>query len=433
MLSQSHFFLNPQETQFSGRKATSLEYHEMATETLTRTSLQTDGESLDFPDLPPFPTDIATAPLHRLSLSKLRSDATESDRLFASSKDLGFFYLDLRGDDEGEKLLAEADQFFKLGPNLYDLGRDELQKYDYKAQGSYMGYKGFGSAVVDEKGNLDRNEFYNVRLFLPTSKLPALYHSSMQVIIPPKDGADKSQIPKDDFLGVSKTPFAHPQLLHDNTSLIQSYMRNSHALVTFILNQLNSHLRLPHGTLASLHRQTAVSGDQIRIIKSPPQPPSDLKTALGKHTDFGSITILFNRLGGLQILPPPSLVPAGQEPEWTYVKPLRGHCIVNLGDAMVKFTNGLLRSNIHRVVSPPGEQAKETRYSLVYFSRPEDEVILKRLEGSHVIPEMKEGKDDEQMNSKEWIKLQAMRLRNIKPDMSEEERKRLWEETGRGK
>jgi len=114
------------------------------------------------------------------------------------------------------------------------------------------------------------------------------------------------------------------------------------------------------------------------------------------------------------------------------VKPLPGHCIVNLGDAMVKFTNGLLRSNIHRVVSPPGEQAKETRYSLVYFSRPEDEVILKRLEGSDLIPELKEGEKEEEVNSKEWIKLQAMRLRNVKEGMSDEERKKLWEEAGRG-
>jgi isopenicillin N synthase-like dioxygenase len=165
------------------------------------------------------------------------------------------------------------------------------------------------------------------------------------------------------------------------------------------------------------------------MIKSPPQPPSDLRTALGRHTDFGSITILFNQLGGLQILPPPFLT-GGKEPEWTYVKPLRGHCIVNLGDAMVKFTNGLLRSNIHRVVSPPGEQAKETRYSVVYFSRPEDDVVLRRLEGSDIIPELKE--KEEEINSKDWILLQAMRLRKIQPGMSEEEKKKLWEESGRG-
>ena len=241
-------------------------------------------------------------------------------------------------------------------------------------------------------------------------------------------------MPKDDFLGIAKKPFAHPQILLDNASLIKAYMNSSHALVTLILSHLNTHLRLPPNTLENLHRKSAVSGDQVRLIKSPPQPPSDLRTALGKHTDFGSITILFNRLGGLQILPPPSLVNVGEEPQWTYVKPLAGHCIVNLGDAMVRFTNGLLRSNIHRVVSPPGEKAKETRYSLVYFARPEDEVVLKRLDGSDVIPPMAEGEEKgQEMSAKDWIELQAMRLRKIKPDMSDEERKKLWEESGRGK
>ena len=102
---------------------------------------------------------------------------------------------------------------------------------------------------------------------------------------------------------------------------------------------------------------------------------------------------------------------------------------------MVKFTNGLLRSNIHRVVSPPGEQAKETRYSLVYFARPEDDVILRRLEGSDVIPKPKESdaEEAEEMTSKDWVKLQAMRLRNVDPDMSGGERKKLWAESGRGK
>ena len=133
----------------------------MATETITQTSTHLD--TLSFPNLPPFPSDIPTAPLHRLSLSSLRSDPAESARLFQSSKDLGFFYLDLRGDVEGERILKEADQIFELAPKFYDLGRDELSKYDYKSRGSYMGYKGSGTSIVDEKGNLDRNEFYNVR------------------------------------------------------------------------------------------------------------------------------------------------------------------------------------------------------------------------------------------------------------------------------
>ena len=63
---------------------------------------------------------------------------------------------------------------------------------------------------------------------------------------------------------------------------------------------------------------------------------------------------------------------------------------MNLGDAMVKFSAGILRSNIHRVVSPPGQQADHTRFSLVYFARPEYDVLMERLEGSEKIPELDE-------------------------------------------
>ena len=179
-------------------------------------------------------------------------------------------------------------------------------------------------------------------------------------------------------------------------------MRGAHAIVTLILTLLNDKLALPEGTLPNLHRQQAASGDQVRWVKAPPQPADDRRTALGQHTDFGSVTVLFNRLGGLQVLPP------GSDAEWVYVRPLPGHAIVNLGDAMVKFTNGLFRSNIHRVVAPPGAQADLTRYSLVYFARPEDNVILRRLEGSDLIPLMAEGQSEEEINSKDWIIRRAL-------------------------
>ena len=151
-----------------------------------------------------------------------------------------------------------------------------------------------------------------------------------------------------------------------------------------------------------MHRINGRSGDQIRFIKAPPQPKDDRRTALGEHTDFGSVTVLFNRLGGLQVLPP------GRDAQWCYVKPLDGHAIINLGDAMVKFTNGLLRSNIHRVSAPPGDQADYTRYSLVYFNRPENEVMLKRLDGSDIIPPLADDEVEEEISSKDWIIRRAL-------------------------
>jgi isopenicillin N synthase-like dioxygenase len=79
-----------------------------------------------------------------------------------------------------------------------------------------------------------------------------------------------------------------------------------------------------------------------------------------------------------------------------------GCAIVNLGDAMVKFSGGILRSNLHRVVSPPGEQAQEVRRSLVYFSRPEHDVVLTRLRGG-LVDELGDGGVEEGVSAREWL------------------------------
>lgn len=47
-------------------------------------------------------------------------------------------------------------------------------------------------------------------------------------------------------------------------------------------------------------------------------------------------------------------------------EPLPGHAIINLGDAMVMFSNGLLKSGKHRVVPAPGEQVHVDRCRVVY-------------------------------------------------------------------
>jgi isopenicillin N synthase-like dioxygenase len=171
-----------------------------------------------------------------------------------------------------------------------------------------------------------------------------------------------------------------------------------------------------NGGLEAVHRLNARSGDQIRFVKAPPQEQQLKGVALGQHTDFGSVTVLFNRLGGLQVRLPDSIAPTPPtstsppptdietklcESGWTYIRPLPGHCIINLGDALVKFSSGILRSNIHRVVAPPGQQGEVTRYSLVYFCRPEDDVLLKSL----VVGGEEE---EEEVTAKEWILRRAL-------------------------
>lgn len=109
-----------------------------------------------------------------------------------------------------------------------------------------------------------------------------------------------------------------------------------------------------------------------------------------------------------------------EDGQWVYVRPLPGHAIVNLGDAMVKFTDGLLRSCVHRVVNPPGEQGGETRESVVYFMRAEDEVVLRRLDdglgvGEGVIPRLRDGdREEEEVTSREWVLRRALGRRMVK-------------------
>lgn len=121
------------------------------------------NENDNFSNLPPFPNDVPTAPLLRLSLGKLLAgDANEFDRLFQASVDIGFFYLDFRDSDLGKSLLKDVDNLFGVGERLFDLSLEEKKKYDFSAQNSYSGYKGQGTTITDKDGNLDRNEFYNV-------------------------------------------------------------------------------------------------------------------------------------------------------------------------------------------------------------------------------------------------------------------------------
>ncbi|USW52805.1 Putative oxoglutarate/iron-dependent dioxygenase, non-hem dioxygenase domain-containing protein [Septoria linicola] len=350
-------------------------------------------EGLEFKDLPPFPDDVPTAPLLRISLKKLLDgEPAEEERLWRACCDLGFFYLDCRTDNainptpssdgdqemDGNNLLSSTDSLFSLAQKVFDLPVEEKVKYDMMGEGSYFGYKGYGAGVIDRAGTKDRNEFWNVS--------------------------------KDDVLGLSERLRNPEVLIRDETrDLVKRFMVGSHGIVKVILRALEGKLGLSGGGLEGLHRMEERSGDQMRWVKSPPQKVEDRRAALGEHTDFGSVTVLFNRLGGLQVLPPAR---DGEKEEWAYVKPLKGHCVVNLGDAMVKFTAGILRSNLHRVVNPPGAQQDSTRYSLVYFNRPEDNVILKVLDGSELIdakrkenPSIDEG---EPITAKQWILNRAM-------------------------
>jgi len=174
-----------------------------------------------------------------------------------------------------------------------------------------------------------------------------------------------------------------------------------------VLECLATQLGLPAKTFSDLNDFSKTAGDHVRLTKKTPHPTDSNQIGLVAHTDFGSITILFNWLGGLQIKSKSPHNPG----EWEYVKPLAGHAIINLGDAMVIFTSDELKSAKHRVVPAPGEQVNVDRYSVVYFVRPADETKLMAVYGDKV------GKEKEQVvyTMKEWIGKRVIELQSGKP------------------
>jgi isopenicillin N synthase-like dioxygenase len=71
----------------------------------------------------------------------------------------------------------------------------------------------------------------------------------------------------------------------------------------------------------------------------------------GEHSDYGSITFLFqDQRGGLQV----------QSPEGKFVDatPIEGTCVVNAGDLLARWSNDTIRSTVHRVVEPPRKEGE---------------------------------------------------------------------------
>jgi len=197
---------------------------------------------------------------------------------------------------------------------------------------------------------------------------------------------------------------------------IKPFVKKSLEVNTTVLEVFERKLGLPAGALLKCHPLGDPSGSEARVIKNPPpraaeHSSANPKVAIGAHTDFGSLSFLHNRLGGLQVLPPGST-------EWSYVRPLPGHAVCNVGDALTVLSGGVLRSNLHRVVPPPGVQAASgPRWSLVFFTRPGNDVKLEALQTDSVIVRAKlEGMADEErqkyqpgVTAAEWF---ARRIRN---------------------
>jgi isopenicillin N synthase-like dioxygenase len=102
-----------------------------------------------------------------------------------------------------------------------------------------------------------------------------------------------------------------------------------------------------------------------------PDPPLSGQIRLAGHSDHGGLTLLAadDGPGGLEVRLP------GWS-EWVPVSIPENALFVQAGDLLSRWTNRMIRGNVHRVVNPPRDLALTTRMSVVFFHHPSLDTIV---------------------------------------------------------
>ncbi|KAK4546342.1 hypothetical protein LTR36_002019 [Oleoguttula mirabilis] len=115
----------------------------------------------------------------------------------------------------------------------------------------------------------------------------------------------------------------------------------------------------------------------------------------GAHTDYGSITLLFQDMaGGLQVLSPNG--------NFIDATPIADTIVVNAADLLARWSNDTIKSTKHRVVEPPIKaDVHPARYSIAYFCNPNFDRFIDAILGTY--DELKGDKKYEGINSGDYL------------------------------
>lgn len=105
-------------------------------------------------------------------------------------------------------------------------------------------------------------------------------------------------------------------------------------------------------------------------LRYPATDKPDKGKNAGAHTDFGCLTLLVQQdNAGLEVL--------AKKEHWLAVPPIDGTLVVNIGDMMDVWSDGLYPSTRHRVTNT----SNTARHSLAFFYDPQYDTPLKSLTG----------------------------------------------------
>ena len=175
---------------------------------------------------------------------------------------------------------------------------------------------------------------------------------------------------------ISKSPNL-PVAVHQNIELVDRFITFAHYVTKILLSCFSDALDLDEAhRFENSHRDIHPANNTLGLLRYPKNADVSY-VGYNKHTDIGSLTLLFTHHWGLQVLTP-------EKKEWAFVQPRFHHAVINVGDSLRFLSGKRLYSALHRVLPVKDAYQAEHRYSLFYFLRPESDVKFEDAGGRKV-------------------------------------------------
>ncbi|MBB3610618.1 isopenicillin N synthase family oxygenase [Rhizobium sp. BK602] len=248
------------------------------------------------------------------------------DELRRVSREIGFFYLTGHGIPQ-----AEIDGLTALARRFFSLPEDKKLEIEMRKSPHFRGYNRAGFEYT--RGSQDWREQVDF-------------------------GAEREKLtvatgdpPWKRLIGPNQFPSALPEL----RPAVLKWIDSVTAVGLKILQAFSEALGQKPDVFSPIYSNGP--NQLLKIVRYPGRDQTESDQGVGAHKDGGFVTVLLQDVvGGLQV--------DDGKGGWIDAPPIRGTFVVNIGELLELASNGYLKANIHRVVTPP---AGGDRLSIPFF------------------------------------------------------------------
>ncbi|MFF2086556.1 isopenicillin N synthase family dioxygenase [Nocardia sp. NPDC058176] len=293
-----------------------------------------------------------------IDITAFRTDADDTARAAVAAaidtacREVGFMQIVGHGipDDAIAGLTGALDEFFALPL--------EVKKRYRRSTSENRGY------------SPPRSESLSLSLGLPTANQMNDFYEAFIV------GTQSADFPELDLPASSYAANNWPDAAPGFRPAIDTYFAHAQQLSRILLRAFTAALHLPadHFDTLTDHSIDALKMNNYALPEGELRLDGDM-TGMGAHTDFGILTILWaDRVPGLQVL--------DKHGHWHDVQPAEDALLINLGDAMARWTNDRWMSTIHRVDPPIINGHIRRRRSAAFFFDGNHDAVIEPLPGT---------------------------------------------------